>query len=156
MIAATDQTAATQNELNRYLPPGPMLDTLGGAEVLSIDPDNGIVRVRFTARPEFCHTNGTIVQGGFVTAWLDFAMAFATMNRTRGASNVATLEIKVSFFERVGPGPIVVEGRVRRLGKRVGFLEASLFTEGDRLAATATSTAMLVPLAPAQPEPRRA
>lgn len=150
MTPITPTTAATASDtpLNRYLPPGPMLDTLGGAQVLSIDPGAGVVRVAFTARPEFCHTNGTIVQGGFVTAWLDFAMAFATMNRTGGASNVATLEIKVSFFERVGPGQVVVEGRVRRLGKRVAFLEASLFTEGDRLAATATSTAMLVPLQP--------
>jgi len=148
MNGSTPQTGSPRSDLDRYLPPGPMLDTLGGAEVLSIDPEEGVVRVRFTARPEFCHTNGTIVQGGFVTAWLDFAMAFATMNRTRGASNVATLEIKVSFFERVGPGPVVVEGRVRRLGKRVGFLEASLFTDGDRLAATASSTAMLVPLQP--------
>jgi len=137
------------SEYTRFLPPGPMLDTMGGAEVLSVDAEAGVVRVRFTARPEFCHTNGTIVQGGFITAWLDFAMAFATMNRTRGAFNVASLEIKVSFLERVGPGPIVVEGSVRRLGKRVAFLEASLFTEGDRLAATATSTAMLVALQPA-------
>ena len=131
-------------------------ESMGDFHVTGWDPARRTLDAAFTVRREYCHTNGTIVQGGFVTAWLDFAMAFATMNRTRGASNVATLEIKVSFFERVGPGPIVVEGRVRRLGKRVGFLEASLFTEGDRLAATATSTAMLVPLAPAQPEPRRA
>ncbi len=141
------QTPAS--EYTRFLPPGPLLDAMGGAEVLSVDAAAGVARIRFTARPEFCHTNGTIVQGGFITAWMDFAMAFATMNRTKGLSNVASLEIKVSFLERVGPGPIVVEGSVRRLGKRVAFLEASLYTEGDRLAATATSTAMLVAMQPA-------
>ncbi|MFT4100957.1 MAG: PaaI family thioesterase [Burkholderiaceae bacterium] len=130
--------------LQSQLPPGPLLDTLGGARVLSVDAQ-GSPRVEFTARPEFCHTNGTIVQGGFVTAWLDFAMAFATALRTEGRSGVASLDINVSFLERVGPGKVIVEGRVRRLGKRVAFLEATLFDERGTELATATSTGMLVP-----------
>ncbi len=131
--------------LQSMLPPGPLLNTLGGARILSID-DNGSPRVEFTARPEFCHTNGTIVQGGFITAWLDFSMAFATGIRTQGQATVASLDINVSFLERVGPGKVVVEGRVRRMGKRVAFLEATLFDEhGKTELAVATSTGMLVP-----------
>lgn len=136
----------THTDLQALLPPGPLLDTMGGCRVLSVDPEAGVVRAEFTARPEFCHTNGTIVQGGFITAWLDFSMAFATMARTRRQFNVASLDIKVSFLERVGPGKVVVEGRVVRLGKRVAFLEASLFDPGERLLATASSSAMLVPM----------
>lgn len=134
-----------------YAPPAALMDAIGGCRLLSLDSTRGIVRAEFTARPEFCHTDGTIVQGGFVTAWLDFAMAFATINRTKGASGVASLELKVSFLERVGPGKVIVEGRVLRLGRRVAFLEASLFDAAGRTLAAATSTAMLIPTDPATP-----
>jgi acyl-CoA thioesterase len=122
-----------------------LMEAIGGCRMLSVDAERGVVRAEFTARPEFCHTNGTIVQGGFVTAWLDFAMAHAAINRTRDQFGVASLEIKVSFLERVGPGAVIVEGRVLRLGRRVAFLEATLSDASGRTLATATSTAMLVP-----------
>jgi acyl-CoA thioesterase len=127
------------------MPSPTLMDAIGGCRVLSIDAQRGVARAEFTARPEFCHTHGTIVQGGFVTAWLDFAMAFATIHRTGGAHGVASLEMKVSFLERVGPGKVIVEGRVLRLGRRVAFLEATLFDPSGRMLATATSTAMLTP-----------
>lgn len=127
------------------LPPGDLLDTLGGCRILEVEPQAGRIRAAFTARPQFCHTNGTIVQGGFVTAWLDFAMAYATMIHSHGRKTLASLEIKVSFLKRVGPGPITVEGRVLRLGGKVAFVEASLWNAAGDLAATATSTALVIP-----------
>jgi acyl-CoA thioesterase len=98
-----------------------------------------------TVRREFCHTNATIAQGGFITAWLDAAMAHAVMYDTDHAQNVASLEIKVSFLEKCGPGPGRVVARINRRGGRVAFLEADLFTADGRLAAQATSTGMLIP-----------
>ena len=47
----------------------PLLHAIGFDRLLHSDPA-GIARVRFAPRPEFAHTNGTIVQGGFITAWL--------------------------------------------------------------------------------------
>jgi acyl-CoA thioesterase len=126
------------------LPSPALMEAIGGCRLLSVDRSLGVVRAEFTARPEFCHTDGTIVQGGFVSAWLDFAMAFATVNRTRGAYRVASLELKVSFLEAVGPGKVIVEGRVLRLGRRVAFLEATLFDTSGRRLATGSSTALLV------------
>jgi acyl-coenzyme A thioesterase PaaI-like protein len=57
---------------------------------------------------------------------------------------VASLEVKVSFLRRVGPGKVVAEGRVIRMGRRVAFLEASLFDAGTGvLLATASSSALI-------------
>ncbi len=123
-----------------------LMEAMGNFHILSWDPQRRVLRAGFTVRREFCHTNGTIAQGGFVTAWLDAAMAHAVHHDTDQQINVASLEIKVSFLEKVGPGPGTVEGRVVRRGKRVAFLEASLFDGQGRLAATATSTGMLIPL----------
>lgn len=120
-------------------------ESMGDFHVVAWEPQTRSVRGAFTVRREYCHTNGTIAQGGFVTAWLDAAMAHAVLHDTEHAQGVVSLEIKVSFLERVGPGEGTVVGRVVRRGKRVAFLEGELYNADGRLAAQATSTGMLVP-----------
>lgn len=120
---------------------------IGWKRLLAWDGQARTLRAMFEVRPEFCHSGGTIAQGGFVTAWLDASMAQATMRDTGFESNIATLELKVSFLKAVPPGEVLAEGRVLRRGKRVVFLEASLFNAaGTELFATATSTGLIVPL----------
>ena len=120
-------------------------ESMGDFHVLGWDPEKRALRAGFTVRREYCHTNGTVAQGGFITAWLDAAMANAVLHDDDAVVNVASLEIKVSFLERVGPGPGTVEARVIRRGKRIVFLEADLWNAEGRLAAQASSTGMLVP-----------
>lgn len=120
---------------------------IGWKRVVSWDANSRTLRALYEVRPEFCHSGGTIAQGGFVTAWLDASMAQATMRDTNFESNIATLELKVSFLKAVPPGDVLAEGRVLRRGRRVVFLEASLFNaDGTDLLATATSTGLIVPL----------
>ncbi|MFO1196236.1 MAG: PaaI family thioesterase [Burkholderiaceae bacterium] len=121
-------------------------ESMGNFHVIAWDEKSRSVRAGFTVRREYCHTNGTVAQGGFITAWLDAAMAQAVHHDTGHTLTVASLEIKVCFLERVGPGEGTVEGRVVRRGKRVVFLEGDLWSPDGRLAAQATSTGMLVPL----------
>ena len=125
-----------------------LFESMGGFHVTGWDATLKQVTAAFTVRREYCHTNGTIAQGGFITAWLDAAMAHAVTHDSDQAFNVASLEIKVSFLERVGPGPGIVHGRVVRRGKRVAFMEGDLYNPDGRLAAQATSTGMLVPMPP--------
>ncbi|HYF58096.1 MAG TPA: PaaI family thioesterase [Burkholderiaceae bacterium] len=126
-----------------HLPATELLESMGFVRIVSRDRETGVVRAEFDALPRFCHTNGTIVQGGFVTAWLDFAMAQAAMSRVGHELWIASLELKVSFLRRAGPGRVVAEGRIQRLGRSVAFLEGTLFDAAGVALATATSTAML-------------
>jgi uncharacterized protein (TIGR00369 family) len=121
-------------------------ESMGNFHVTGWDPGRKALKAAFTVRREYCHTNGTIAQGGFITAWLDAAMAHAVMHDTDHAQTVFSLEIKVSFYEKVGPGEGWVEARVVRRGKRVAFLDASLYNPAGQLAAEATSTGMLAAL----------
>jgi acyl-CoA thioesterase len=130
------------------LPASELLGSMGFVRIAAVDREAGVVRAEFDALPRFCHTEGTVVQGGFITAWMDFAMAHAVLARSGHTVGVASLELKVSFLRRVGPGRVVAEGRVRRLGARVAFLEASLFDPDGALLATASSTAMTTPAPP--------
>lgn len=121
----------------------PLLRTIGFADLIHTDAKAGTARVRFIARPEFAHTNGTVVQGGIITAWLDNAMAFAVMGRDPSAA-LASLELKVSFLERVGVSTFEVEARIVRWGRSVVFLEADLWSGEGQLLARASSTGKLI------------
>lgn len=123
-------------------------ESMGNFHVTGWDAAAKRLSAAFTVRREYCHTNGTIAQGGFITAWLDAAMAHAVIHDTDHVQTVFSLEIKVSFYEKVGPGEGRVEARLIRRGKRVAFLEASLFNPEGKLAAQASSTGMLAELGP--------
>ena len=120
----------------------PLLRAIGFDRLLSSHPQ-GVARVRFVPRPEFAHTDATIVQGGFITAWLDNCMAFAVFAREPGVG-LATLELKVSFLERVGVAPVQAEARVLRWGGSVVFLDATLYAEDGTELARASSTGKLL------------
>ncbi|MBI5257923.1 MAG: PaaI family thioesterase [Burkholderiales bacterium] len=121
-------------------------ESMGNFHVTGWEPERKLLRAAFTVRREYCHTNGTIAQGGFITAWLDAAMAHAVLHDTGHAQTVFSLEIKVSFYEKVGPGEGRVEAHVIRRGRRIAFLEAALYNAEGKLAAEATSTGMLADL----------
>ena len=119
------------------------VETLGGS-LLEIDPARGWAKMRWLAKPEFCHS-GNIVQGGFITGMVDSSMAHAAMLRGNFQMAVPTLEIKVSFFAPGHPGPMIAEGWVERWGRSTAFLEGKLYREDGEIVAKASSTARLVP-----------
>jgi acyl-CoA thioesterase len=135
------------------LPPSDLLESMGFVRLVHADPVAGTALAEFDALPRFCHTEGTIVQGGFVTAWLDFTMIRAAMVRLGHPAGFASLELKVSFLQRVGPGRVVAQGRVQRLGRRVGFLEGTLSSPDGAVLATASSTVMVMPPAGTRSDP---
>jgi len=117
--------------------------TLNG-ELLEVDGTRGIARFRFEIVPAFCHSQGRICQGGFLTGMVDTAMANAAIAKGQLAVAVPTLELKVSFFEAMGPGIVFAEGRVLRWGGSIGFLDGELKDEKGRLIVHATSTIKIV------------
>ena len=123
-----------------------LMESMGNFHVTGWDPARKVVEAGFTVRREYCHTNGTIAQGGFITAWLDAAMAHAVMHDSDMKQTVFSLELKVSFYEKVGPGEGRVEGRVIRRGKRVAFMAGSLYNADGKLAAEASSTGIIAEL----------
>ncbi len=126
----------------RANPPDPV-KVLNG-EMLDIDSARGTCRFRFEIVPAFCHSNGRVCQGGFLTGMVDTAMANAAIAKGKIAVAVPTLELKISFFEAMGPGIVYAEGRVMRWGGSVGFLDGDLKDEKDRLIVHATSTIKIV------------
>ncbi|MBI3199286.1 MAG: PaaI family thioesterase [Rhodospirillales bacterium] len=123
--------------------PPEAVKTLNG-EMIDIDSARGTCRFRFEIVPAFCHSQGRICQGGFLTGMVDTAMANAAVAKGKLVVAVPTLELKVSFFEAMGPGIVYAEGRVMRWGGSVGFLDGDLKDEKGRLIVHATSTIKIV------------
>ena len=121
----------------------PALSLIGG-EVIDFNRDKHEITMSFEATPAMCHSR-VIVQGGFITAMVDSAMAYACMGCFDGHVAVPTLEIKVSFLKAGNAGTMIAKARALRLGKSVGFLEAELY-QHDHLIATSSSTVRLIHL----------
>ncbi len=121
--------------------------------VNSLYEEMGLVRIveqnkeravlEYLAKPEQCHSGG-VVQGGFVTGWIDAAMAHAAIAICGEELVPMTLELKVSFFAPARPGTIFAEGWAIKHGRRTAFYEGALKDASGTLLAKATSTMTLV------------
>src|SRR5260370_8659445 len=91
--------------------PAEAVQTLNG-ELLDIDSARGYARFRFEVVRAFCHSQGKICQGGFLTGMVDTAMATAALVKGKLAVAVPTLELKISFLARMGPGIVYPQCRL--------------------------------------------
>ncbi|HEV2652917.1 MAG TPA: PaaI family thioesterase [Rhizomicrobium sp.] len=118
--------------------------TLGLEKVVD-HGESGRAVVHYRARTDHCHSGG-IVQGGFVTGWIDAAMAHLVMARTNFEFSPLSLEIKISFLQSANPGLIVAEAWVERMGRSTAFLEGHIKNEKGEVLAKGSSTVRLVPM----------
>lgn len=102
----------------------------------------GTARLEYDARPNMCHSGG-VVQGGFVTGWIDAAMAHAAIARAGDGFTPMTLEIKVSFLAPVRPGRVIAEAWPVRHGRKTCFYEGTLKDAAGNVLAKASSTMLL-------------
>lgn len=118
---------------------------LGLEKIVDNGAQSGRAVLHFRATMEMCHSGG-VVQGGFVTGWLDMAMANVILSKSNYEQNLLSLEIKVSFLASAGPGLVVAEAWIERMGRSTGFVEARLLNEAGDVLAKASSTVKLVPM----------
>jgi uncharacterized protein (TIGR00369 family) len=114
----------------------PLLAALGTSILAA---STGRITLRFEPSQLFLQGAG-VVQGGAVSAMLDYATAAAIMTALDDHIHFATASLTVCYLAAVKPGPLIAEGEVDRLGRRNGFAQARLRAEGsDSLLATASS-----------------
>lgn len=110
--------------------------------VAGFAPERRELRMEFQIGPEFCHTVD-IVQGGFITAMLDAAMAHAVLAAEHGRVRVSSIDIQVSFLRPARAGEFTAVGAIVKSGRTIAFLKAELYSGKGELVATATSSAHL-------------
>ncbi|MFL0418236.1 PaaI family thioesterase [Sphingomonas sp. 179-I 2A4 NHS] len=115
--------------------------TLGLERIVEMDSAGRAV-LEYRAGTHMCHSGG-VVQGGFVTGWIDAAMAHAAIAMSGPDVVPMSLELKVSFFAPARPGLVVAEGWVERRGRSTCFFEGRLLDTNGKVLAKASSTLML-------------
>lgn len=126
-------------------PEGTLLHTMGHRRTISFNEETGHVVLEFEAKTSQCHS-GNIVQGGFVTGWIDSAMAHAIIAKTGGQLTPLSLDIKIAFYAAAHPGIVRAEAWIERLGKRTAFVEGQLLDADGNIIAKGMSTVRLVPM----------
>ena len=119
-----------------------------GLEVLDVDGDSGTIELAFNAVEDWTNPSGNIL-GGFVAAMLYDTVGPALLATVEPHEFQSTLQLNVTFLRPVRPGRLVGRGRVVHRHDDVVALEATLFA-GDSAIASATATAVVIPLAKAQ------
>ena len=104
-----------------------------------LGPADGRVKIAFLAKPEFCNAAGN-VQGGFLAAMLDDCMGPAILVATNAEAFPSTIDLHVQFLSPAKPGKIIGQGRIVRLGRTIGFVEAELADESGNLLARASAS----------------
>ena len=116
-----------------------------GFEDCSFDEDNEIYSCIFNPSISLTHTNGTIVQGGFVAGMLDSAMAQYILNLHEFKVNPLSLDINVQYLLPCRPKRLEVHAKILKMGKSIAFTSAELYQDGN-LVAAATATNKLITL----------
>lgn len=120
----------------------PMARALG-TELRAADLAAGTVTLAFEPDPLFIQGTG-VIQGGALTAMLDFAMAFATLAQLPVGASCATVNLNTAFLRPAPRGRYLAHGEVERRGRQLAFTHARLVREDDgQTVATATSTLAL-------------
>lgn len=127
--------------------PADALATALGAQLLEADRDLGRVRLSFVPGTTFLQGEG-VVQGGAVTAMLDFAAACAAMAVLEPGTDCATVTLTTSFLRPVAVGACLAQAEIERRGRSVVFARASLLEAGGAGRTLATAVAVLAVIPP--------
>ncbi|MFT3729549.1 MAG: PaaI family thioesterase [Terricaulis sp.] len=122
-------------------------ETLGQRRVVVME--GGRAEIEYEAGMHMCHSGG-VVQGGFITGWIDAAMAHAVISQLGFDTVPMSLEIKITFFAPARPGLIIAEGWIEKSGKTTCFAEGLIKNRAGNVLAKGTSTIRLMPRAKVQ------
>lgn len=127
------------HQLNQNRPA--CVETLHG-RVIGFEPERNVLTMAFEPGLNLCHSVD-VVQGGYVTAMLDAAMAHAVFAVEKFKATPSSIDINVSFLRPTRAGHCTAVGSIVKLGRSVGYLKAELFNAAGEVTATATSSVYL-------------
>jgi len=112
-----------------------------GLELISID--DGTSELRLKLQPHHLNPGG-IAHGGVVAAMLDVAAGLAHRSKLGPDATHVTVQLHINYLKAVGAGVVIARGVSLQTGRRVGYSEATLYDEDDRILARASATFLIV------------
>ncbi|HWB46789.1 MAG TPA: PaaI family thioesterase [Hyphomicrobiaceae bacterium] len=140
MPLTDEQIRAALADQSRQPPSARLL----GFELLDFSVAEKWAEMAFTPRPEFANPAGA-VQGGFVCAMLDDAMAIAAVISQGFGIIVPTLQLSISYVRPTPIERVIARGELVRIGSSTAQMQGSLRQADGTLLATATAAAAVRP-----------
>ena len=112
-----------------------------------VDARHGWARLEVESRTELLNPAG-VMHGGASFGLADSAVAAALLTIYGTGFALLTIEMKINYLEPIVSGTVVAEASVLRSSRRSAYAEVDVWA-GGKLAARASTTYMIKPLAPA-------
>jgi uncharacterized protein (TIGR00369 family) len=112
-----------------------------GIDLVRAEP--GEVEIALRAEDHHLNLLGT-VHGGMIATVADTAMGLAMRTRAEPGSTYVTAQLGLHYLASGRAGRIVGIGRAVKAGGQMGYAEADVLGEGDRLLARASATFIVV------------
>lgn len=90
----------------------------------------GTCRIRLPVGADDLRAGGTI-SGPTMFSMADLALYGAVLSRIGPVALAVTSTMTITFLRKPGVKPLVAEGRVIRMGRRLAYGEISLFSDGE-------------------------
>ena len=90
-------------------------------KILEINFKSKSLKMSFLATEDICHSNGTIIQGGFTTVMMDSCMSCLVMELTDFIYTPMSIDINVSFLAAGNPGVLECQSKIVKLGDIIVF-----------------------------------
>lgn len=100
---------------------------------------DGYVRLRLPYRPELIgDASRPALHGGVISTLIDTCGGFAVWTQLRIEDRVSTIDLRVDYLAPGAPEALIAEGRVVRVGNRVGVVDVRCWQPSapDRAVAT--------------------
>jgi len=118
----------------------PLKDLLG----FTIETRDGVSTARLTVDSRHLNPHGT-VHGAVMFALLDTSMGGATMSVVDEGNWCATVDITTRFLAPCFGGELIATATVRKAGRRVVHLDATVVGDDDREYTAATGVFAVIP-----------
>ncbi len=115
------------------------------AHLFNVDPIGGESEIHYNISENYIH-GGNLVQGGIISAMLDFAIAMGALAQVRSNMSVGTATLNVQFYRPGLPGDFISKAKIENYGKRIIFSGATLYDTSGHKIAGARATNLIVPL----------
>ena len=101
--------------------------------------------VEYLPSENLTHSNGTVVQGGFVSGMVDSAMSQFLIYLSKGKELPLTLDLDVKFLKPCVPNVLVkATGKIVRKGKSVVFTSGEIYQDEQLIAIATASNKIIV------------
>ncbi|RMF15753.1 MAG: PaaI family thioesterase [Gammaproteobacteria bacterium] len=116
--------------------------------VESLSSDHARVRVPF--RAQAIRPGGTL-SGPVLMSAADAAMYAAIMGALGKVEMAVTSNLNINFLKKPAPADLIAEATLLRLGRRLAFVEVSLFCDGDETLVAHATGSYALPQQPVSP-----